>query len=73
MTTNVSADELDFVRIDRKLIERAVEAHLHAPPADIEALANRSDDVLVERPAILRPLIACGHHRGGAQPVAHRR
>ncbi len=26
MTANVSADELDFVQIDRKLIERAVEA-----------------------------------------------
>ena len=37
MTANVSADELDFVQIDRKLIERAVEALERAKCAGLKS------------------------------------
>ena len=37
MTTNVSADELDFVQIDRKLIELAVEALERASALALES------------------------------------
>jgi len=42
MTANVSADELDFVQIDRKLIERAVEALGRAKCADLRVVTAES-------------------------------
>ena len=40
MTANVSADELDFVQIDRKLIERAVEALERAKRAGLRVVTG---------------------------------
>jgi nicotinamide-nucleotide amidase len=57
MTTNVSTDELDFVQIDRKLIERAVEALECAKRAGLRVVTAESCTggliaaVLSERPA----------------------
>jgi nicotinamide-nucleotide amidase len=42
MTANVSADELDFVQIDRKLIERAVEALERAKCAGLRVVTAES-------------------------------
>ena len=41
MTENVSADELDFVQIDRKLIELAVGALERAKCAGLRAAESR--------------------------------
>ena len=42
MTANVSADELDFVQIDRKLIERAIEALERAKCAGLRVVTAES-------------------------------
>jgi nicotinamide mononucleotide (NMN) deamidase PncC len=42
MTANISADELDFVQIDSKLIERAVEALGRAKCADLRVVTAES-------------------------------
>ena len=42
MTANVSADELDFVQIDRKLIERAIEALERAKRAGLRVVTAES-------------------------------
>ena len=42
MTTNVSADELDFVQIDRKLIELAVGALQRAKCAGLRVVTAES-------------------------------
>ena len=42
MTANVSADELDFVQIDRKLIERAVDALERAKCAGLKVVTAES-------------------------------
>jgi nicotinamide-nucleotide amidase len=42
MMTNVSADELDFVQIDRKLIELAVEALERAKCAGLRVVTAES-------------------------------
>ena len=42
MTANVSADELDFVQIDRKLIERAIEALERAKCAGFRVVTAES-------------------------------
>ena len=47
MTANVSADGLDFVQIDRKLIERAIEALERAKCAGLE---SRDSGILYWRP-----------------------
>ena len=42
MTANLSADELDYVQIDRKLIERAVVALDRAKSADLKVVTAES-------------------------------
>ena len=57
MTANVSADELDFVQIDRKRIERAVDALERAKCAGLRVVTAESctggliATVLMKRPA----------------------